>query len=274
MRNKRQVLVVTGLSAVSVLLIGIMILALVGLIPSTVQAQALRTTQARGTSIPSTASLQDEPAMPGTITVVGEGRVTMKPDIAQINIGIEIVGDTVEEASTEAAAAMDAVLATLTDQGVEQKDIQTSGYNVWVERPYGTEGPTGQTLYHVNNTVSVTIRDLDKVGTILDATIEGGANNIYGVNFSVADPSPLMSEGREKAVADARAKAEELARLNNVTLGDIVSISQVIGGAEGYYPGSLRGLQVAEGMGGGAGGPITPGELEMIDQLQITYAIK
>jgi uncharacterized protein YggE len=208
------------------------------------------------------------------ITVVGEGKVKIKPDIAQINIGIEIVGDTVQEASSQAADTMDAVLTTVAAQGVDQKDIQTSGYNVWGERPYGPEGPTGDTLYHVNNTVSVTIRDLDTVGTILDAAIEAGANSIYGVTFSVADPSKLMFEGREKAVADARSKAEEMAELNNVAVGQVISISEVVGGPEGFYGGGFRGLSAAEGLGGGGAGPVSLGELEMVVQLQITYGIQ
>jgi uncharacterized protein YggE len=274
MRSKRQVLVVTGLSAVSVLLIGIMILALVSLIPSTVQAQALSATQAQDTSIPTTASLQTEPALPRTITVVGEGRVRMKPDIAQINIGIEVVGDTVKGTSSEAASTMEAVMASLQAQGVDEKDMQTSGYNVWVERPYGPEGmPTDEVRYHVGNTVMVTIRDLDTVGTVLDAAIEAGANNIYGVTFSAANPGSLMSEARETAVADALAKAQELAELNNVTLGEVISISEVISPG-GLYVGGIRSAAAfAEGMGGGGGGPISPGELEMTTQLQITYAI-
>ncbi|GAB4539416.1 MAG: SIMPL domain-containing protein [Anaerolineae bacterium] len=222
----------------------------------------------------SPAGLQAETALPRTITVVGEGKVRIKPDIAQINIGIEIIGDTVKDASSQAAATMDTVIATLLAQGIEEKDIQTSGYSVWVERPYGPEGPMGDTLYHVNNTVMVTIRDLDKVGAILDATIEAGANNIYGVSFSVADPNPLMSQARERAVADARAKAEELAGLNNVTIGEVISVSEVIGGMGGYYTGGFRAaLPMAEGMGSG-GGPISPGELEMTTQLQVTYAIQ
>ena len=222
---------------------------------------------------PSSPALQTEPALPRTITVVGEGKVKTKPDIAQINIGIEIVGDSVKDASSQAAETMDAVVATLTAQGVAEEDIQTSGYNIWVERPYGPEGPTGDALYHVNNTVMVTIRDLEKVGTVLDATIEAGANNIYGVTFSVADPSQSMSEAREKAVADAQSKAEELAGLNNVSVGEVISISEVIA-PQGYYAGAYRGIPVAEGMGGGGAGPISPGELELAVQLQITYAIE
>jgi hypothetical protein len=259
---------------VTVLLIGVSALLLMRPELSVVEAQALTSTSQPIEVIASPAELQVESALPRSITVVGEGKVRIKPDIAQINIGIEIVGDTVQEASSQAADAMDAVLATLAAQGVEQKDIQTTGYNVWVERPYGPEGPTGDTLYHVNNTVSVTVRDLETVGTILDASIEAGANSIYGVTFNVADPSVLMSEGREKAVADARSKAEELAELNNLAVGEVISISEVIGGAGGYYAGGFRGLSAAEGMGGGGAGPISPGELEMMVQLQITYTLQ
>ncbi len=273
MKNKYQWLVRVALT-VNFLLAGVLILTLVNpqLPGALARSQVSSTQYVTGKAL--SPGLQAEPALPRTITVVGEGKVNIKPDIAQINIGIEIVGDTVQEASSQAADTMDAVLATLTSQGIDQKDIQTSGYNVWVERPYGPEGPTGDALYHVNNTVSVIIRDLDTVGTILDAAIEAGANSIYGVTFNVADPSKLMSEGREKAVADARSKAEELAQLNNVTVGEVISISEVVGGAGGYYAGGFRGLPVVEGVGGGDAGPISPGELEMQVQLQITYGIQ
>ena len=273
MRNKYQWLVRVILTA-SLLLAAVFAVTLVNPQLSAVGAQSQRSFTQDATGNSSVPRLQAEPALPRTIAVVGEGKVKIKPDIAQINIGIEIVGDTVQEASSQAADTMDAVLATLSAQGVDQKDVQTSGYNVWVERPYGPEGATGSTLYHVNNTISVTIRDLDTVGTILDAAIEAGANSIYGVTFNVADPGRLMSEGREKAVADARSKAEELAELNNVAVSEVISISEVIGGAEGYYAGGFRGLSVAEGMGGGGAGPISPGELEMMVQLQITYSIQ
>ena len=273
MKNKYEWLVRVVLT-VGFLLAGVLILTLVNPQLSAVGAQSQVSSTQYETGSALSPGSQAETALPRTITVVGEGKVRIKPDIAQINIGIEIVGNTVKEASSQAADAMDAVLATLAAQGVEQKDIQTSGYNIWVERPYGPEGPTGDTLYHVNNTVSVTVRDLETVGTILDASIEAGANSIYGVTFNVADPSLLMSEGREKAVADARSKAEELAELNNLAIGEVISISEVIGGAGGYYAGGFRGLSAAEGMGGGGAGPISPGELEMMVQLQITYTLQ
>jgi len=183
-KNKYEWLVRVVLT-VGFLLTGLLVLTLVNPQLSAVVAHSQVSSTQYETGNALSPGSQAEPALPRTITVVGEGKVRIKPDIAQINIGIEIVGDTVQEASSQAADTMDAVLATLAAQGVDQKDTQTSGYNVWVERPYGPEGPTGDTLYHVNNNVSVTIRDLDTVGTILDAAIEAGANSIYGVTFSL-----------------------------------------------------------------------------------------
>ena len=125
----------------------------------------------------------------------------------------------------------------------------------------------------MTNQVAVTIRDLETVETVLGAAIEAGANNIYGVTFSLDDPSQVESEAREKAVADAQATAQELATLNDVKLGNLVSISEVIGGGGGYYAGGVREVAVSVGMGGG-GGPIAPGELELTLQLEIVYTVQ
>jgi uncharacterized protein YggE len=208
------------------------------------------------------------------ITVVGEGRVRMRPDIAQTNIGVEVVADSVKEASSQVEETMNAVISAMAELGVEEKDIQTSGYNVWVERPYGPEGPQPEAapLYHVSNNVSVTVRNLDNLGTVLDAAIEAGANNVFGVTFSVADPNPFQSQAREQAVTNARSKAEELAALNNVQVGQLISVSEVIAGGGPLLFGDFR-AAAAEGLGGG-GGPIAPGELELTIQLQVTYAIQ
>ena len=91
--------------------------------------------------------------------------------------------------------------------------------------------PTDQVIYHVGNSVSVTVRDLDTVGDVLDAAIAAGANSIYGVNFSVDDPDQVMAEARSLAAEDALARAEELAGLHGVALGEVVSVSEVINGA-------------------------------------------
>jgi len=258
--KKRQLWIVATTGVVILLLAGVLVFARTGFAPSAAQAQTVAETTS---------------TLPHTITVVGEGTVKIKPDIAQANIGVEVIKPTVKEASSGARDVMEAVLKALKGQGIDEKDIQTSGFNLWAERPYGPEGPSrDEILYHVTNQVVVTIRDLDTVETVLGATIEAGANSIYGVTFSLADPSRVESEGRKKAVADAQAKAQELAALNGVKLGDVVSVSEVVGGRGGYYAGGFREAAVPAGMGGGGGGPIAPGELELTMQLEIVYTIQ
>jgi len=213
------------------------------------------------------AALAQEAERPGTITVVGEGRVSIRPDMARATIGVEVIRPTVKEASAEASQVMNNVLGALRQLGVEDRDIQTSGFSVWQERPYTPEGAQGEPVYHVTNQLNVAIRNLENLGAVLDAAMNAGANNIYGVTFSLSDTAQAEAEARRKAVENARAKAEDLARLTNLQLGEVLSVSEVIGGVGGaYYPA----VQRAEGMGGG--GPILPGELEITMQLQVTYS--
>jgi uncharacterized protein YggE len=212
---------------------------------------------------------------PGTvtraITVVGEGKVSLEPDIARVTIGVETMRNTVEEASAENKATLEAVLEALRAQGVEDKDIQTSGFSVFAER-YGPEGPLpeGEVRYRVSNNVSVVVRELDNLGTILDATMEAGANNIYGIEFDLEDRGAVESDAREKAIEDARTKAEELATLSGVTLGDVISVSEVIQSGSFY---ACNFAEMARGMGGGGGTPVSPGQLDLVMQLQVVYAI-
>jgi uncharacterized protein len=210
-------------------------------------------------------------AAPGTITVVGEGKVSIEPDIARVNIGVETVTTTVEEAAEQNRNTVEAVLSALLSQGVAEEDIQTSGFSIFAER-YGPEGPLAESdvRYRVSNNVNVTIRDLEAVGTILDAAIAAGANNIYGVDFAVDDPNVNESEARSLAVEDAQAKAAELAELTGATLGNVVSISEVIGVGGGYYASNFA--EQARAFGGG-GAPIAPGQLELIMQLQVVYSL-
>ena len=224
-------------------------------------------------SAPRTVEAQDvtntAAVLPRTITVVGEGTVAVEPDVATVQIGVETTGDSVDEASTEAGNVMDAVLAALTKLKIPSKDIQTSAFNIYVERPMMPSGePSDSVVYHVSNSVTVTIRDLSKVGDVLEAAIDAGANNIYGVNFSVSDPDAAMVEARSKASADALARAEELAALNGVEVGELISISEVISG--NAVP--LASINASYALGKG-GGPVAPGELEMTAQLQAVYAI-
>lgn len=205
-----------------------------------------------------------------SITVIGEGNVMIQPDVARANFGVEVVRPTVREALDENKVTMEAVLAALTEQGIEEKDIQTTGFSIYAER-FGPQGPLpeDQVNYRVSNNVTVVIRDLANVGTVVDATVEAGANNIYGIEFRLDDPSTVESEARESAIADAKAKAEELAELTGVSIGEVVSISEVI--SNGYFSSNFA--QNASMALGGAATPISPGELQLTMQLQVSYAI-
>jgi uncharacterized protein YggE len=202
-----------------------------------------------------------------TIVVIGEGKGTGQPDLARVNLGVQVSDTDVQAATQKAADDMEAVLAALQAQGVAPEDIQTSYYNLYVERPYNPEGTVTQPIYQVSNSVEVTIRNLDQVTTILGAAIEAGANNINSVTFDITDPSALHSEARQNAVEDAEATAAELAQLNGVTVGDVVSVSEVV------QPTVFYDVAAAQGIGGGVAGPITPGEVVVTVQLEVTYAI-
>lgn len=211
--------------------------------------------------------------VPNSVTVVGSGEAFGQPDEAHVQIGVETFNADVSQATAENEATLQAVMATLEEHGIAAEDIQTSNYNLWAEQKYGENGPEGIAGYRVSNQLSVTIRDIDKVGEVLTAVTEAGANSIYGVSFSVADPAALEAEAREAAIANARERAESLAELSSVTLGDIQVISEVIG----QVPLPMMGL----GGGGGAfaaeqGGPtsISPGQLSYRVQVQVTYGIE
>jgi len=206
-----------------------------------------------------------------SITVVGIGKVTGKPDIAHVTVGIETQASSLQTAVNDNKAKMNNLLDTLKKLGLADKDIRTSNYSVYTERVSppvpGAEVSSDQMIYHVTNQVDVTVRDVDQIGEVLDKAVAAGANNIYGVNFNVEDTAKLEADARAKAVADAKARAGELAQLNGVQLGEVLSVSEVIGGSA--YPMDYG----AKGMGGG-GTPVQPGELEMSLSIQITYAVK
>lgn len=214
---------------------------------------------------------QTQPVSPlqRTITVVGEGKVSIRPDIARATIGVEVLNASVQEASAQNREVLDAVLEALREQGIDDADIQTSGFSVYSER-FGPEGPLeeGDVRYRVSNNVNVKIRDLDTVGQVLDAAIEAGANNIYGVEFALDDVSEAQTQAREQAIADASERAAEISEFAGVTLGPVVSLSEIIGTS--FY----TGLESrAYGLGGGGGTPVSPGELEIVYQIQAVYSI-
>lgn len=197
-----------------------------------------------------------------TVTVVGDGSVLVKPDVAWLNIGVETSGPTASETAQENRDKTDQVMASLQNLGTADQDIQTVAYTINPE--YSSEqGQPGQvTGYRVANTVRVTVRNLDQVGQVLDAVTQAGANNIYGITFGIQDQAAPQAEARAKAVADAQTQAEDLVRLAGYRLGRLLSISEDIRGS----PAPLANTASVA--------PIQPGQLELHSQVQVTYALQ
>jgi uncharacterized protein YggE len=203
------------------------------------------------------------------ITVVGQGEAFGQPDQAEVQVGVETFAESVAQATEQNEAAIQAVMAALTAQGIAEEDIQTTNYSLWAEQIYGERGPEGIAGYRVANQVNVTIHDINKVGDVLAAVTEAGANSIYGIHFRVADPAALEAQARAEAIANARERAETLASLSDVELGQVIAISEIIGQPSPFPLGR-----------GGAESDVasvptlSPGQLSHQVQVQVTFAIQ
>lgn len=216
------------------------------------------------------ATAQDTSRMPmyqgATVTVLGHGSVTMKPDVASLNVGVSVTKPELAAAQNEATTVMTRVLAAIRAAGVLYDDIQTSYYNVYAITKYDETGnAAGISGYQVSNQVQVMVRDLDAVNALLEDVVTAGANMIHGVTFGIADPTAAKSQARAEAVADAKTRAEELATSAGMTLGEIISMSEGVLQGAVYYG--------DEGAGGAGGGPIESGSLEVTVDVQVTYEL-
>ena len=230
---------------------------------------ACNAAQAGGTAAP--AAQTGSTASAGGITVVGQGTAYGQPDQATVVVGVESFAATVAEATTQNQTTLESVMAALTAAGIAAEDIQTTNYSLFAEQTYSESGPTGIAGYRVSNQVNVKIRDIALVGDVLAAVTEAGANAIYGVNFSVADPAALEAEARALAMQDAANRAASLAELGDVSLGAVTVISEVIG--QPVMPLGLGGGGYAMEQAASAPG-ISPGQLSYQVQVQVTYEIQ
>ncbi|MGI9486823.1 MAG: SIMPL domain-containing protein [Geminicoccaceae bacterium] len=199
------------------------------------------------------------------ITVTGRAEAQAVPDIATMSIGVETEAKTPGEALTENAERMTAVMSRLENAGIAKKDMRTSQLGIW---PVFAEHPQPEKTvgYRASNQLTVTIRDIDRLGSILDKAVADGANSVNGPTFSIADPEPLLIAAREAAVRDAIAKAERYASAADVELGPVISIDEAGGGGP-VFARQMR----AESMD--AFSPIAPGETTIAASVTMTFAI-
>ncbi len=209
-----------------------------------------------------------------SLTVSGNGTVYLTPDIAYIYIGVHTDNASIAQAVSTNNTQAQALVDALKNAGIAGADIQTSNFSVYTNSNGGIDKVTGQVLpsgtyYSVDNTVYVTVRDLSKLGLLLNTAVAAGANNINSITFDVADKTAAQSQARQKAMDNAATLAGELASTAKLSLGSIQTISYSDNTYTPYF-----------GMGGGAASapnasvPIQPGQMQVSVSVSVTYAIK
>jgi uncharacterized protein len=204
---------------------------------------------------------------PAAISVTGEATVSVPPDMAQIDGGVTSEAKTAREASEANNAAMGKVLLALKGAGIDEKDFQTSRLSLQPQYPPNRTGPSAIVGYRASNRVTIRLREVTKVASVIDTLVGAGANDIGGINFTVSNASKLLDEAREQALADARRKAEIYAKAAGVTLGAPVSISEE--SSPGPMPFRAR---VAAGMA--VSTPVAQGEETLSVTVSVSWAIK
>jgi hypothetical protein len=209
-----------------------------------------------------------QPAAPpqARIVVIGTGKVGAAPDYAEVDAGVTTKATTAKDATDVNAKTMSAIMAALHDGSIEQKDIQTARFSLQpVYAPPQPNSAPRLTGFSVSNELNVTIRQIGRVGDILDRLIAAGVTDIGSVQFEHSDPSKLLDQAREAAIADAKRRAEVYARAAGVNLGGVAWITE----DSGYAPPiPMAAMRAAGGM---AGTPIAIGEDNLTAQVTVGF---
>lgn len=170
----------------------------------------------------------------GSIVVSGTGRVSVEPDVADLRLGVAVSRPTVDAARADAAATMTAILAAVDAAGVPRRDVRTSLLSVQPRYDYRDGKPPTLTGYELANAVTVTVRDLTRLGDVVDGTLGAGATSMDSLSFRVDDPAPAEREARVLAMAAARSRADILAEAADL---EIISVGAVVEGTAVAPPG-------------------------------------
>lgn len=208
-----------------------------------------------------------------TISVSGTAKMSVKPDIARMNVGVLSTGKTVAETQKQNTDKMNAITSAIKGFGVKDDDIQTSNYNIYPQYDW-TDGKQILRGYQVSQNLSIKIRDLEKIGDILAKAGELGSNQIGGISFEVDDTVALQKQARDKAIVDAKEKAQALAKSLGMQLGKVVSFSE----DSGSYPTPMyynSYEKVSMDSAGSAPAPdVQSGSLDVSKSVSITFELK
>jgi uncharacterized protein len=206
-----------------------------------------------------------------TITVTGEAEVKGVPDQAVLTAGVESTGTTADAALAANRRAMNNVFATLKRQGIPDKSIQTSDFNISPQYETGNHNRQRIVGYQASNNVEITIDDTSKLGASIDALVASGANSMGGVSFTIRDPKPLLKQARDAAVKDAMDRAETYARAAGLSVGPVVQLSE--GWVQTPRP-MFRSMNMAGHDVSNATTVVVAGEQTLSAQVTVTFEIK
>lgn len=205
-----------------------------------------------------------------TISVTGTAELTLTPDIAYISIGVHTEGSDAAEAVTSNNSKAQKITEAIQALGIDPKDILTTNFSVYPSQQYDPNGQITGTLFMVDNTVYITLRDINKMGEILGGAVAAGANNISNIQFDVADKTAALAEGRKAAIANARSQAEEIAQAAGVSIGNVQTISFY----NNYPTPVARDVKAAPAGYGGGSVPVSAGQMTISVEVNIVYELK
>lgn len=217
----------------------------------------------------------DTPQMQNRVTVVGKGELSVKPDIVYLSVGVETYADSAKSAQKSNAQKMEKVLAVLKNTWkISEKDIKTEQFNVQPNYTYSDKEGRKVKNYIATHMLEVTMRDLDKVGDLLDAVSEAGANQIGNARFSVENRDIHEAQVIEKAMASADIKAQAVAKGAKRQLGIVVNVVQAEAANNEVFPGMKESLNMAAQSMADSNTSVKPGEIKLVTQLYVQYELK
>ncbi len=207
--------------------------------------------------------------MTRTITVTATGTSEAEPDTARITSGVTTEADTARAAMDANSQTMAKLIAGLKDAGIEARDIQTSNLNVSprYDNSQRREGPPAVVGYQVSNDVSILVRDLEKLGSILDQAITLGANQMRGLSFEVSKAETLRDAARTEAIANARRRAELYAKSAGASVGKVLDIAEGGGYSGPPRPSYARGAAIMESV------PVEAGSQTLSATVTVTWEL-
>jgi uncharacterized protein YggE len=206
------------------------------------------------------------------ISLSASGTVKATPDMASISTGVTSEGQTAQDALSKNTDAMTKVVDTLKGAGLEPKDIQTTDFSVSpiYERKKDEEA-TFITGYRVNNNVNITVRDIDKLGDVLDKVVRAGANQIGSISFGIAEPEKMKDEARKLAMKNAIGNAKLYAETAGVELGPVIKITE----SGNYTPRPYRAMAAADPMMAEAKQvPVEGGTMSVEAKVEVTWELR